>query len=314
MAGDVLVMILRVSSSGPFPIYAGRLSSIYRSYFTDHEGHLWMDYSGARTAIAVFRNTGAYWHLESFSEMNAAMPQRPGLAPATVNTNAVVWMRPAVAPGSEIISMWAQAPNSGTTPASSPGASFSQDGAVAMTTTNSLGQSVAGNLLLRTNASGVTTRIRYSGNITPAVRALARVYHILSVDHPADLNIYAGWISSNPSGQTDWPGTTTTHAIFYSTNGVWHAFVRKSSSEAVNVPIGVNVEAGRAYRLSINRNADGSLGFFINNRLVATVDASNAPPDDHLAGPIIWVRTKSASTLDWRWYKSQVDYMPDPWP
>jgi hypothetical protein len=223
-------------------------------------------------------------------------------------------MRPAVAPGSEIISMWAQAPNSGTTPASSPGAAFYQDGAVAFTTTNSSGQQVAGNLLLRTNASGVTTRIRYGGNIAPAVRALARVYHILSVDHPADFNVYAGWISANAGGQTDWPQTGTSHAIFYSTNGIWHAFVRKSSSEAVNVPIGVNVEAGRAYRLSINRNADGSLGFFINNRLVATVDASNAPPDDHLATPVIWVRTKSASTLDWRWYKSQVDYMPDPWP
>jgi hypothetical protein len=314
MAGDVLVMILRVGSSGPFPIYAGRLSSIYRSYFTDHEGHLWMAYSGPKTAIAVFRNTGAYWHLESFSEMNAALPQRPGLAPVTVNTNAVVWMRPAVAPGSEIISMWAQAPNSGTSPAASPGASFPQDGAVAFTTTNNFGQRVAGNLLFRTNASGVTTRIRYSGNVAPAVRALVRVYHVLAVDHPADLNVYAGWISANAGTQSDWPQTATTHAIFYSTNGVWHAFVRKSSSEAVNVPIGVSVEAGRAYRLSINRNADGSLNFFINNRLVATVNASDAPPDDDAVFPVIWTRTKSATTLDWRWYKSQVDYMPDPWP
>jgi hypothetical protein len=220
-------------------------------------------------------------------------------------------MPPAAAPGSEIISMWAQAPNTGTTPAGSPGAHFAQEGVVAYTATNSSGQLVAGNLLLRTNASGVTTRIRYSGNITPAVRALVRVYHILSVDHPADLNIYAGWISANQGGQTDWPQTLTSHAIFYSTNGVWHAFVRKSTTEAVNVPIGVNVEAGRVYRLSINRNADGSLGFFINNRLVATVDASNAPPDDHAANLAIWARTKSANTLDWRWFKSQIDYMPD---
>jgi hypothetical protein len=315
MAGDVLVMILRVSSSGPFPIYAGQLSSIYRSYFTDHEGHLWMAYSGPRTAIAVFRNTGSYWHLESFSEMNAAMPQRPGLAPATVNTNAVVWMRPAVAPGSEIISMWAQVPNSGTSPAVSPGALWSAHNAVANTLTNASGQTIAGNLLLRTNAIGTGGRVFYPGAIPPAYLAFQRVTHILAVDTPGDLNMYVGTIAPNAGGTLDWPTVTQLGALFVATNGNWNIFVRRTTSgDQTFIATQIPIESGRAYRLSIIKHADESLGFYINNRLVATVAPEAAPTEETSMIPAIWSYNKTGNTTAWRWFKSQIDYIPDPWP
>lgn len=225
-----------------------------------------------------------------------------------------VWAVPsgggAQSPVMEWLGIWAQAPNSGTTPAASPSGAFSVDAPTGVTAANSMTDMNNNRdipaISFTHAALDVTSKVRYGGNLSSAVTKYGRVYHIVSVDNPADMNVWVG-IANNPGGQTDWPIGSA--MVFCATNGFWQAMVRVDTGQTHYIKeINEPVQAGKRYVLAFIRQPNGDVGAYINGQLRATFAAAELPSSASDITPAVWVKSKTSNTLIWRWYKTHFDY------
>lgn len=317
--GDILVMRILAQdvSEAPRPIRVrGPSVGGYRPIYENSGSTniLWQTYRRPAELTIVWRYRGApegYWVCESIAEYDQWRAPAPGMTPVSIGTNAMTWFPPAFAPGTETISLWAQAPNSGTTPAVSPGGATSVDTTTGIAAANSMtdqsGTRDIPNISFSYTATDVTGRVRYGGNLFTIASKYYRLYHVIAVDHPDNFNVWAGMVN-NPGGQNDWPSGDC--VVFVSTNSAWHVLVKVGGANTI-YEIGEPVTAGKRYVLSFIRHANGDVGAYINGQLRAVVPSANLPDASQNLLASVWVRSKTTSSSVWRWYKSQFDYRLD---
>lgn len=315
----ILNLLVQVNSGTPRPLFvdvdtgAGMYDWAYMFPNVSGVQRLWtvMEQPELMTLVFRYDANSTYWKLVSVNQPDRNWPLQAGQVPVSRFPGDVTWMSPAFAPGTETISIWAQVPNSGTTPASSPGGSTVVDTTTGITAANSMtdqsGTRDIPNISFSYTATDVTGRVRYGGNLMTIASKYYRLYHVIAVDHPDNFNVWAGMVV-NPGGQNDWPGNDC--VVFVSTNSAWHVLVRVGSANTI-YEIGETVTAGKRYVLSFIRHANGDVGAYINGQLRAVVPSQNLPGASQNLLASVWVRSKTTSSSVWRWYKSQFDYRLD---
>lgn len=209
-------------------------------------------------------------------------------------------------------SMWWHVPNSGTTLAASPGATFGVDGGVAVVRTNTIGDVASASLVIWTNGSDSSARLRYGGNLAPRRDGWGGFLAIIGLNHTNDVRIGIG-ISPSGANHMPAPGASTTMRLFCLAliDGQWHWLSHTGSGPVSYEPLGIHASTnyGGNYQVAIlRRPGTDTFDVWLNGRLVhsRTDFATLFQSSDVVSGHITYTPTAAGVNAGIRLYRTEI--------